>query len=51
MMDHPLSSSLYLYYDQVSARLFEERQQAVRSLKTAADAENYIAETKMTILI
>ena len=46
MLDHPLSSSLYLYYDQVSARLFEERQQAVMSLKTAADAENYIAETK-----
>ena len=49
MMDHPLSSSLYLYYDQVSARLFEKRQQAVMSLKTAADAENYIAETKMKL--
>jgi len=46
MMDHPLSTTLYLHYDQLSRRLSEERQSALMSLKTAADAERYIAEAK-----
>lgn len=48
-MDHPLSTALYLHYDQVSRRLFEERQQTVMSLKTAAEAKKYISEAKRKI--
>ena len=48
-MNNPLSTSLYLHYDQLSTRLFEERQHAVMSLKTASDAEKYISETKKKI--
>ena len=48
-MDHPLSTALYLHYDQLSRRLFEERQHAVMSLKTAAEAKKYISEAKRKI--
>ena len=46
MTPHPLSTSLYLHYDQLSRRLSEERRNVIMSLKTAAEAEKYIAETK-----
>ena len=49
MMDHPLSATLYLHYDQLSRRQFEERQHAVMSLKTAAEAKKYISEAKRKI--
>ena len=48
-MDHPLSTALYLHYDQLSRRLFEERQHGVMSLKTAAEAKKYISEAKRKI--
>lgn len=48
-MDHPFSTALYLHYDQLSRRLFEERQHAVMSLKTAAEAKKYISEAKKKI--
>lgn len=49
MMDHPLSATLYLHYDQLSRRQFEERQHAVMSLKSAAEAKKYISEAKRKI--
>ena len=49
MMDHPFSTALYLHYDELSRRMFEERQHAVMSLKTAAEAKKYISEAKKKI--
>lgn len=48
-MDNPLSTTLYMHYDRLSAALFEERQNTVMSLKTADEAEKYIAAAKQKI--
>lgn len=48
-MNHSLSTTLYLHYDQLSRHLFEARRNVLMSLKTAADAEKYIAEAKRKI--
>ena len=48
-MDNPLSTTLYMHYDRLSAGLFEKRQNAVMSLKTADEAEKYIAAAKQKI--
>ena len=45
-MENPLSTTLYLHYDQRSRHLFEKWQNTILSLKTADDAKKYISGTK-----